>query len=243
MMIFDAHCHIGVGRLKQQTTEVLLNNMDENGISRAVVVPVEEYLSVYNEEGNAYILEQTRLHPDRLFGFAVANPWYGLKACDMLERYLEEGLVGIKFNSTVQGFKINEDIVFPLIEIAARRSVPVYFHTGTPITAMPFQLYDLARRYPEVNFIMGHCGWSDFWQDMQYIASHSENIWFETSLSYTSRTESLLPETCGCQRIIFGSDSPHSNAGLEIKKVLMTQVNDNMHKKILSGNIRFLLGR
>ncbi len=40
--------------------------------------------------------------------------------------------------------------------------VPVYFHTGTMIMAEPFQLRELAGEFPNVNFIMGHSGNTDF---------------------------------------------------------------------------------
>ena len=240
MKIFDAHCHVGEGRVKQQTAQDLLRRMDQNEVDCAVIVPVEEDLAVYNEEGNAYILEQTRLHPDRLFGFATANPWYGAAAAQMIERYLGEGLWGLKFNPGVQGFHINDEIVYPLIEIAARHQVPVYFHTGTPVSGMPFQLYDLAKRYPEVSFIMGHSGWADFWQDIPFIAEHSKNIWFDTSLSYTSRTEAVI-EACGCGRVVFGSDTPHSRLAFELEKVKLLHADRPQMEGILGGNLRSLL--
>lgn len=239
-MVFDAHCHIGEGKVKCQTADALLRAMDKSGVERAVVVPVEEYICVYNGEGNAYILEQTKLHSGRLYGFAVANPWYGKPACEMLERYLCEGLFGVKFNAGVQGFRINDEIVYPLIEVAARHRAPVYFHTGTPVSGMPFQLYELARRYPEVNFIMGHSGWSDFWQDIPFIAEHSRNIWFDTSLSYTTRTEAVI-EARGSERVVFGSDTPHSTLAFELEKAEQLSLPKEELALILGGNISSLL--
>ncbi len=239
-MVFDAHCHIGEGKVKRQTADTLLQTMDKNGVERAVTVPVEEYICVYNEEGNEYILQQTRLHRGRLYGFAVANPWYGKPACEMLERYLCEGLCGVKFNAGVQGFRINDEIVYPLIEVAARHGVPVYFHTGTPVSGMPFQLYDLSRRYPEVNFIMGHTGWSDFWQDIPFIAERSKNIWFDTSLSYTTRSE-VAVQICGCDRVVFGSDSPHSALAFELEKARQLALPEEKLALVLGGNISSLL--
>ena len=242
MEIFDAHCHIGEGSVKRQAADVLLRSMDENGVQRAVVVPVEEHIAVYNEEGNDAVLEAVRTHEGRLFGFAVANPWYGAKASALLGKYLGRGLCGVKFNPMLQGFRINDEIVYPLIEVAARHKVPVYFHTGTPVTCMPFQLYELAKRYPEVNFIMGHSGWSDFWQDIPYIAKNSRNIWFETSLSYTSRTEEAIGCNPGGDHILFGSDSPHSSLAMELRKARAVRADDAVRQRMFAGNLRFLLG-
>ena len=58
----------------------------------------------------------------------------------------------------------------------------VYAHTGTPITAEPFQLAELARTFPDVPMVMGHMGYTDFWYDAVPAALQSENIYLETSL-------------------------------------------------------------
>ncbi len=240
-MIIDAHCHIGQGRYKSQTPEQLVRRMEMHGVRASVAVPVEEYMAVDNETGNDYILDAVRKYEGKLFGFAVANPWYGGRAGQIADNCLKEGLCGLKFNPTVQGFKINDELVYPLIEVAEKHGVPVYFHTGTPVTSIPFQLYDLANRYKKVQFIMGHCGYSDFWNDVPYIAKNSENIWFDTSLSLTSRTEDIINTRSSC-RILFGSDSPHSNIGYELSKVMGVKAGDDVKAGILGGNLARLLG-
>lgn len=241
MKIIDSHCHVGQGRYKNQTPEQLMQRMETYGVGASVIVPVEEYLAVDNQIGNEYILRATRLYEDKLFGFAVANPWYGKRAALLLDNYLKEGLCGIKFNPTIQGFKINDELVYPLIEVAEKHHVPVFFHTGTPITSTPFQLYDLAKHYKRVHFIMGHCGYSDFWNDVPHIARYSNNIWFDTSLSLTSRTEDII-NVNGSDHILFASDSPHSNLPYEISKVMCVQANEQAKADILGGNIARLLG-
>ena len=241
MTICDAHCHVGEGSLKNQSVEKLLANMDRNGVEKAVIVPVEEYLAVKNEEGNSYILELCNRYPDRFWGFATANPWFGEKALKMLRYFLSGGLRGLKFNSTVQGFKINDALIYPFMELAEEFKAPVYFHTGTPVCAMPFQLHELAGRYPGVRFIMGHCGYSDFWQDIPFIVAHSENIWFDTSLSMTSRTEAIL-DLGGSGRVLFGSDSPRSNLEYEIRKVKLCRAEQKDIEAIMGANLVTLLG-
>jgi len=241
MKMVDAHCHIGQGRYKSQTAGQLLERMDSHGVDIAVVTPVEEYIAVDNDAGNRYILEAVEQHADRLRGFAVGNPWFGEKAVGGIDGYLRAGLCGIKFNPSIQGFKLNDEIVYPFIELAEKHGVPVYFHTGTPITSIPFQLYDLAKLYPKVNFIMGHSGYSDFWNDVPYIAAHSANIWFDTSLSLTSRTEDII-RICGADKVVFSSDSPHSNLAYEISKVRRTNADDEAMAKMMGGNILGLLG-
>ncbi|MDL2259097.1 amidohydrolase family protein, partial [Eubacteriales bacterium OttesenSCG-928-K08] len=126
---------------------------------------MEQYLCIYNEEGNAAIAQAVQAHPDRLIGFATANPWHLKRAEDILRRGLDMGLRGLKIHSRVQGFVLSSDLVKPLLRIAQEYQVPVYCHTGSFTVAEPFQLRELALEFPKVNFIMGHSGNTDFWTD------------------------------------------------------------------------------
>ena len=198
MIVVDAHCHISQDSRKSQTASQLIENMDTQGVSMSVIVPVEEHLAVYNEEGNAFIWEQVQKFPSRLIGFGVANPWYGKAGVNLLERYLGMGFRGIKFHPAIQGFQLNEPIIFPFAELAIRHNAPMFFHTGTPVSAIPFQLYELATRYPEGRFIMGHSGYSDYWNDVPFIAARTKNIWFDTSVCLTSRHTDIV-NAAGCE--------------------------------------------
>jgi len=240
MKVIDAHCHIGNGRYKKQDAEALIRSMDTCGIEKAVIVPVEEYITVNNEEGNNYILAAVKRYDGRLIGFATVNPWYGQKAVDMLRKYLKQGLKGVKLNPSLQGFLLNDDIVYPIIETAKYYKVPVYFHTGTPIHSLPFQLRDLAVRYPEVNFIMGHMGAWDFGYDTMLAVRGLKNIFLETSLNLSCVIESVIREA-GSDRVIFGSDSPRSDQKYELEKVTSSCNREEDLEKILYKNITQLL--
>lgn len=235
MKIIDIHCHIGNGIYKKQSTTQLIQNMNENEIDISIIVPVEEEIAVCNQKGNDFILNEIDKYPDRLKGMAVANPWYGEESVRILENALKSGMCGIKFNPAIQGFKINDVIAYPLIELAEKYNVPIYFHTGTPVTCIPFQVADLATLYPNVNFIMGHSGYSDFWNDVPFIMSNYKNVYCDTSISLTSRHEDILAVGAG-DRLLFGSDSPHSNLAYELKKVKMINADESNIEKVLYNN-------
>lgn len=243
MMIVDAHCHIGEGRYKQQTPDQLLREMDRCGVDKAVVCPVEEYITVYNREGNDYVLQTVRDHPDRLFGFATVNPWYGKRAVEELRRAIGEGLHGLKFNSALQGFFINDEIVFPLIKVAQELAIPVYFHTGTPIFSLPLQLADLADRFPEVDLIMGHSAAADYWLDVPPSMEGHPNIYLESSLRTGTSVLEPAIQRWGPGCLLFGSDSPASTIELELRKVRYMNVDDEIMGMILGGNILRLLSK
>lgn len=240
MKVIDGHCHVGTGFLKKQSPETLLSNMDNNEIDMAVICPVEEYIVFDNHAGNQFILECQRAHPDRFVGFAVANPWSGIKGCEELRWGLDEGLRGVKFNTSIQGCFINDQIVYPLIEVAARFDVPVYFHVGTPIYSLPLQLKYLAEDFPTVNFILGHGGYADSWTDILPACKNTKNIFFETSFVSLSLASPEL-KVLGVDRIIFGSDTPVSSLRAEKEKIMSIGLEKDELALVLGGNIERLL--
>ena len=121
---------------------------------------------LHNRAGNDLVLGAVRAHPQRFVGFAVANPWYGRAAEEEMRRALGEGLRGLKLHPVIQGFSPNDPLVYPLVEIAADSDVPVYVHSGTAHYGEPFKTAELARRFPQVTFVMGHAGASDFWYNV-----------------------------------------------------------------------------
>lgn len=215
--IIDFHAHVGEGMHRGLSSEELLRQMDRWGVDRTVLCPVDEHIAVRNREGNDLVAAAVRAHPDRFGGFAVANPWYGGEAVDELERALDAGLVGAKFHPVLQGFMICDPIVDPLIRVLERRGLPAYFHTGSANLALPFQLAELALRFPRVRFVMGHLGFSDFWYDMVPAMERAPNLWGETSHAipdFVARALTAFPR----ERVVFGSDLPESNYAVEIGK-------------------------
>jgi uncharacterized protein len=240
-MIIDAHAHVGQGRYKSLSGDELLRQMDEHGIDRAVICPVEEQITAFNRQGNVDILVQVRRHPDRFTGFAVANPWFDRNAVDELKRALGEGLRGLKIHPVIQGFSMNDAIVHPLIEVAARFGVPVYAHTGTAHFGEPFKLAELARCFPQTLFIMGHSGSSDFWSDLALCHQFAPNIYFETSRNGPSKYTNLV-QNIGVDFIVFGSNAPESLYPLELASIRDVITDPDELEKILGLNMKRALG-
>lgn len=225
MKIIDAHCTVGAGRYKNQTAEALLAKMDALGVTRAAICPVEEYVAVDCDTGNREIAAVCARYPGRFYGFAAANPWYGNKGARWLREALDAGMNGVFFDSSLQGFTINDEMVDPLIEICAEYRVPVYFHTGTPAFALPLQLRYLALRHPNVNFIMGHMGANDFISDAAPAMQGLENLYLETSMNLTCTLQDMVAKFP--DRILFGSDSPRSEPEYELFKLREACGNDD----------------
>jgi uncharacterized protein len=233
----DAHVYLGQGEHLQFTEKELLDQMDEAGVALAVVCPVDRCLAVHNQEGNDLMLEAVQRHPDRLVGMAAANPWYGQAAVRELRRALEAGLAGLMLHSLYQGFRLSDPLVDPLLEVAAEYGVPVYVHTGTAGVAEPLHAAELARRFPRINFIMGHAGSSDYGEDAVYAMGFADNLWMETSRNGPGnynffKLRGLAP------RIVFGSSAPEYIPAIEIETLCDVFTAPAEQEAILSENTR-----
>lgn len=240
MRIIDAFCVVGNANRGCIDPFELLKSMDRCDIEKSILFPQDSWTAVFNSEGNDYLVNVTKNHKQRFFKFAVANPWYGKQSVEELKKRLKTGFNGVYFKSTVQGFVINDQLVYPLIEQCEKFCVPVYFHTGTPIQALPFQVLYLARRFPKVNFIIGHMGAYDFVGDALASTEQEPNIFLETSwgLSAFMRTVSeKFPN-----RAIFGSGSPRSEQRIEVEKLRGAVTDEATQNKMFSENILSILG-
>lgn len=236
----DAHCHLGT-KNEGLGSRDLLKAMDAVGVSKAVICPIEKYVAVYNKEGNNYISKAVKQHPKRMIGFATVNPWFGKAAVVELKRSIKMGLKGLKLNPFLQGFQINDVLVHPVVETCESLNIPIYFHTGTPVSSEPLQLTDLARKFPQVNFIMGHMGWTDFWYDATPAAEKSTNIFLETSHSNIDFIKTAF-DTIGAKRILFGSDIPNSDLLIEYEKFKFIDMSDEDREMIQGRNILKIIG-
>lgn len=240
-LVVDGHCHLGIGHDYQQTEADLLRDMDLYEVDRAVVCPVDRCIAVDNREGNDFILQAVRRHPDRLYAFATANPWYGARAVTELRRAIGEGARGIKLHPALQGFLLCDELVYPIVELAEELGVPVFFHTGTPAFAQPLQLSELAMRFPRVRFIMGHMGSTDFKMEAVAAGELSANIYLDTSWILPQLVERAVAAV-GADRVVFSSDSPLSTLRVEMGARRATKLDDVSRAKVMGESMLRLLG-
>ena len=245
-MIFDLHCHFSAAffryREYRMNAEDLLRAMDEHGVERAVVSSAGEFAAHWNRPGNDEIAALVRRFPQRFVGFATINPWMRAAARDELRRARDTlGLKGLVLHPMLQGFEANDPLVFPLVGEAVRLAMPIYVIGGAPLLAIPYKIADLAGRYPEGRFILGHAGW-DFHFDVLYCLEAHGNLWAETSKNELSNLEAIA-RVIGPERLVFGSDYPFSTYHSEIEKIrLLPGLSSNDIEKILGLNALRLLG-
>jgi predicted TIM-barrel fold metal-dependent hydrolase len=244
-MIFDFHCHYSPAffryRPYRMALDELIAAMDRHEVAQAALGPAGEYAAYHTDEGNAFVVEAVRRHPGRFVPFVTVNPWARADGVDAIRRAREEcGAPGLILHPILQGFEANDPLVFPIVEAALAAEMVVYVTGGAPYLAMPYKIADLAGRYPEGRFVMGHAGW-DFHFDVPYCLVACPNLWAETSRNGLANLESLARKF-GASRLLFGSDYPFSGYEGEIEKIrLLPGLDDAGRAAVFSESARGLL--
>lgn len=237
----DACCTIGPVTGPGVPPESLLEEMDRAGVDWAVAHPPDDGYAFENEEGNALTTGAAKRHSDRLIAAVTANPWRR-DAWDCLRKGLRAGGRILSFSPGIQGFNPADGRIDPILEKLAKEEpgIPVYIHTGHHSLGAPSQLFLLARRFPEIHFIMGHAGATDYAGDVVPVCRQSPNIYVESSFArppgFIGRIKAV-----GWDRGIMGSGYPLNGMMFEWSEIRRLLPADHQ-KAVLGGNLASLIG-
>jgi len=188
---------------------------------------------------NEYVAQIVSKFPDRFLGFGSVHLGYKSKkyVTQKLKEIVELGLSGIKILPTLQFFDPSVSNHVPLLfKFAEKHNLPVLYHTGCdpgpwelPVlskSANPLLLESLIRRYPKVKVILAHIGsYSSnipaiWFQEALYLMKLYSNVWGDLSaVPYLVTDHDLvqfIKNADVVKRILFGSDFPIVNAGLQM---------------------------
>lgn len=243
-MIIDAHVRLGRGREVALAADDLLATMDRLGIDRAIVAPDERCIAVDNRAGNEMVAAASAASGGRLVPYAVANPWRGAAAVDELRRARDLGARALNVDSVLQGFDLLDGLLDPLLEFARESGWFVYVRTGTPPNALPLPLATLARRFPDLSFVMGRSGATDFWIDAAPALRHAANLYGDTCYAPwdTVLTELAGDPAIGVSRLLFSTDAPYTVPEAEWRRVRDWPLTEGKRAEVLGNVAARLLG-
>ena len=211
------------------TGEQLIQDMDDAGVDRVMVMPVDWGLVPAFKDDTLDIWEQHELHagvarkyPGRMVTFACIDPRRP-NAVALVERAVTElGMVGLKIHPAARFFP-NDSVVYPMYRKALELGIPVMVHTGPepkPLYSrhcQPVYVDDVAADFPDLTIILAHAGLSAWWQEAAGIAAVAPNVHLDISgwqpmaklrpLEFYSTMRTLI-STVGAGRVMWGSDYP-----------------------------------
>ena len=240
--IVDMHTHLYTGFVPwgEYPADHLVHAMDQSGVETCVVSSLAR-AGFRMEACNELMHEAMRKHPGRLLGYVYIWPGDPEAVRAEVERRLAQGFTGIKM-LVLMGYEYVYPGYAPAFEIANERRLPVLLHTYGGQAGLD-DVPVLAKRYPDVNFVLAHAGAQQVEHHIR-IAGQVEHAYLELCTSMaTYRAVETLFENVPLERIVWGADDLPLNMSHQLGKVLGAQIPEEAKVQILSGNARRLLSQ
>jgi predicted TIM-barrel fold metal-dependent hydrolase len=234
MRIWDTHTHIGEALHSSRvfTADELIAVMDRHGVERSTAIPfpvVADYRATHD-----IIAAATRAHGDRLTGCACVNPFIPRAEFDEeIRRCADElGFRALKLQPQYQALNPLSPRSDFFFEAALRHKLPVIVHTGagSPF-ALPSLYIAVARRFPDLQIILGHAGGGLYVGEAIVAVDVCPNISVELSSLMPHHVHEVLRHVPS-SRLMIGSDLPESTA-TEIGKITGLDVANHVKQDIL----------
>ncbi len=232
-----------------QTAANLVAEMDDIGVTNAVVLPIDFGVFGARDQSERWISAiEAGGFGKRLVPFCSVHP----RDPDRLERlraYAARGARGVKLHPEMQRFFPDDPGAMDIYAECERLGLVVLFHAGRSGIEPEFMRpYALIRRYvpavaefPRVSFIFGHGGARDLERAIAVAREH-RNVWLGcSSLGVSQLAEALA--ALGPERLVFGSDWPFYHLASTLAKLLViTEGDPAARTPILRANAAGLLG-
>lgn len=229
-------------------TDYLVECLDRFGLAGVVVLsnlaggpePAPEQVAASNE-ATARLRDEAG---GRIIPFCYVNARHTGQALAQVEWCYAAGFRGLKF-------WISQRAVAPhtvtVTEAALGKGWPVLYHSyyrthGEPPgrESPPMEIAELARRFPDGQFIMAHMG-AQFEHGLKAVVDCPNiAVDYAGSINEKGAYETAL-DLLGAERVVFGTDMPacyYTNAG----RVLELDVAEEVKQLIFAGNIERMLG-
>lgn len=226
------------------TIENLLKSMEKNGITHAVVHPIEPMTPT------DWLLNYTKGNK-RIIPFASVNPKDPQKI-EKLKKYKTKEIFGLKLHPILQRTSPEDASYFQIIEEFRTLKKTVIFHTGefdyfVPVTKYSAygnpQLFEkIIKAFPDVKFVIGHSGLLTPEKAIP-LAEKYANVYLETSFQSLKSLKNIFSRVAH-DKLLFGTDWPSSfqEAHLKIMKKAVKEL-PQLEERIFYRNAEEILGR
>ena len=142
---------------------------------------------------------------------------------------IPESARGIKLHPYIENYVLEEGSILPTLQIARKRNMPVLVHTDDrkPSLSRGKLVGALARKFPDIIFVMAHCGsyapgkieipgasWtnedliSELVSEGIGVATSCSNVYIEVSILASKTKARLIAQSAPLEKILLGSDFP-----------------------------------
>jgi len=188
--MFKGLCEsIDFSKMKPQTVEEVVADLDQHGVLRAVITGRDCETTYGAKSNNDSVIEFVKKFPDKFFGFVGLDPHKGMNAVYELRAAVNDlGMRGAAVDPYLAQIYANDAKYYPLYAKCCELNVPIVFTTG-PATLVPGAIIDhvapryidfVARDFPELKIIISHGGYP--WvNEAIIVAQRNRNVYIEIS--------------------------------------------------------------
>ena len=261
MEIIDAHAHIYPEKIAQKATdaigvfydikmempagtaEQLIEDGSKAGVSKYVVHSVATTARQVRAI-NEFIKKEIDKHKEFIGFMTLHQDLTEEEVVSEVKWAVDNGFKGVKLHPDFQKFDIDGGNAQKFYR-AVGDKFPILFHVGDDRFdySKPYRLVNMAKKYPNVNFIAAHFGGYRCWEDAKIYVGLN-NVYFDTcsSLPFISNEKAKqIIDTLGADKFFFATDFPMWDATNELKRFNAINLSEKQKKMILSENIKKLL--
>ena len=248
--LIDAHAHLGpsagyVLEVQDEDGQIAAGKkaMDSLGIKLMILSGMQALLGdpVF---GNDFLAKKLRGHSGHFAAYVVFNPFYADELVQQFDSYFKNPIfVGFKTLCDYWKVPITDRRFEPMWRYANRHYLPVLIHTWNGAFDSPVMIDGLAKRYPNVAFILGHSGGgNDGRGEAEQMGRKHRNVYLEWCGSFCS-TRSWIDtlDKVGPRKVVFGTDAMAHGIYWELGRLLSLDVPDSVIRPILGENMRRIL--
>lgn len=220
-MIIDTHVHIGEFFQFYMPEEYVLGSMKTYGIDYSIVsdirgaefghqeepVPPEFQVSQLTVAASA--VDMARRYPDKI-GAAIWVKPFTETPDEPLRRLIRENRPLIKamkihpFHSTVP---FDDPRTEAYLRLAAEWGLPIVTHTGGSDAAACIRVFRMAKKHPELSFVMVHMGLGTDHREAEDLIGQLPNLYGDTTWVPMEHAVRFI-RRWGPEKLLFGSDNP-----------------------------------
>lgn len=249
--IIDAHAHIGPTTrgwfMPENDFETqlkkLVTRMDQLGVD-AIYTSSENALFSDCVSGNRIAEEKTKPYRDKIFGYLVFNPLYGDEMITEFDTFFAGNYFkGFKLLPGYWKVKVTDPSYIPVWEYADKHSLPILCHTWDDSYNSPRFFKDIAPKYPNAKFLLGHSGGGTpgRYESIE-LAAENPNVFLEFCGSFTTPVDWVETfDATGFEQVVYGSDTDAHDQAWELGRLLSMPIPDQKLIPVLSVNMKKIL--
>ena len=251
LRIIDSHAHLGDGEqggayIRSLPVEKSLALSRKIGID-AVVASSLKALYGNVEAGNERMMEFTKLYPDYVYASIFYHPLYHDACIQQLEKYMNDpGFVDVKIHPRDSQVSIRTHEYDRIYEFCIEHDILIACHTWqTEPDNDPADFGPVLAHYPDLKLQLCHMGgtYKGCVCSLE-LANRFDHVYLDINGSLYSQIwiEELVKEA-PVERFVFGTDQTFNDPRIMVGRVLLSELEDGIKRRILAENFESVIGR